>query len=148
MQAKEAQAAFEAAGFTVKVYTVADSNEIQPVVTKACSEVDAFYEPTDNLIASNVTTMANITTPAGKPVICAEGSLCENGFLATYSISYEELGRQAGLMAYDILVNGKDPASMPIFFFDTTNLKLVINEQNAKDLGITIPETLKAAAAK
>ena len=148
VQAKEAQAAFEAAGFTVKVYTVADSNEIQPVVTKACSEVDAFYEPTDNLIASNVTTMANITTPAGKPVICAEGSLCENGFLATYSISYEELGRQAGLMAYDILVNGKDPASMPIFFFDTTNLKLVINEQNAKDLGITIPETLKAAAAK
>lgn len=148
IQADEAKTAFEAAGFTVKTYTVADSNEIQPVVTKACGEVDAFYEPTDNLIASNTTTMANITTAAGKPVICAEESLCDNGFLATYSVSYEELGRQAGLMAYDILVNGKSPATTPIFFFDSSNLKLVINEQNATELGITIPDALKQAAAK
>ena len=95
IQAEEAKTAFEAEGFAVKIYSVADTNEIQTVVTAACNEVDAFYEPTDNLIAANVPTMSNITTAAGKPVICGEGGMCESGFLATYAISYYELGRAA-----------------------------------------------------
>lgn len=143
IQAEEAKTAFEAAGFSVKIYTVADTNEIQTVVTAACNEVDAFYEPTDNLIASNVPTMSNITTAAGKPVICGEGGMCNSGFLATYAISYYELGRAAGEQAFNILVNGADPATTPIFFFDVSNLSLVINEQVAADLGITIPEALQ-----
>ena len=143
IQAEEAKAAFEAEGFTVKIYSVDDTNEIQTVVTAACNEVDAFYEPTDNLIAANVPTMSNITTAAGKPVICGEGGMCDSGFLATYAISYYELGRAAGQQAYDILVNGADPATTPIFFFDVSQLTLVVNEQNAADLGITIPESLK-----
>lgn len=48
-----------------------------------------------------------------------------------------------GQQAYDILVNGADPATTPIFFFDVSNLSLVINEENAAELGITIPEELK-----
>lgn len=143
IQAEEAKTAFEAEGFTVKIYSVADTNEIQTVVTAACNEVDAFYEPTDNLIASNVPTMSNITTAAGKPVICGEGGMCESGFLATYAISYYELGRAAGEQAFNILVNGADPATTPIFFFDVSQLTLVVNEQNAAELGITIPEELK-----
>ena len=143
IQAEEAKTAFEAEGFAVKIYSVADTNEIQTVVTAACNEVDAFYEPTDNLIAANVPTMSNITTAAGKPVICGEGGMCESGFLATYAISYYELGRAAGEQAFNILVNGANPATTPIFFFDVSNLSLVINEENAAELGITIPEELK-----
>lgn len=143
IQAEEAKTAFGAEGFAVKIYSVADTNEIQTVVTAACNEVDAFYEPTDNLIAANVPTMSNITTAAGKPVICGEGGMCDSGFLATYAISYYELGRAAGEQAYNILVNGADPATTPIFFFDVSNLSLVINEENAAELGFTIPEELK-----
>ncbi len=143
LQADEAKTAFEKAGYTVNIYTVADSNEIQTVVSKACGEVDAFYEPTDNLIASNVPTMSNVTTPAKKPVLTGEESMCKNGFLATYSVSYYDLGYKAGEMAYDILVNGKNPAEMPIFRFDSNSLTLVINEDNASELGITIPDSLK-----
>lgn len=143
IQAEEAKTAFEAEGFAVKIYSVADTNEIQTVVTAACNEVDAFYEPTDNLIAANVPTMSNITTAAGKPVICGEGGMCESGFLATYAISYYELGRAAGEQAFNILVNGADPATTPIFFFDVSQLTLVVNEENAAELDITIPEELK-----
>ena len=69
--------------------------------------------------------------------------MCNNGFLATYAISYYEMGRAAGEQAYNILVNGADPATTPIFFFDTSRLTLVINEENAAQLGITVPESLK-----
>ena len=44
---------------------------------------------------------------------------------------------------YDVIINGADPATTPIFFFDVSNLSLVINEQVAADLGITIPEALQ-----
>ena len=54
-----------------------------------------------------------------------------------------KVARAAGQQAYDILVNGADPATTPIFFFDVSNLSLVINEENAAELGITIPEELK-----
>lgn len=143
VQAAEAKTAFEAAGYVVKTYTVAESSEIGPVVTQACAEVDGFYEPSDNLIASNVSAMANITTANKKPVIAAVAEMANDGFLGTYSISYYDLGYAAGEMAYDILVNGKDPATMPIYHFDTASLTLVINEKNAAELGITIPDSLK-----
>ena len=87
--------------------------------------------------------MINVTTPAKKPVLTGEESMCKNGFLATYSVSYYDLGYKAGEMAYDILVNGKNPAEMPIFRFDSDSLTLVINEDNASELGITIPDSLK-----
>ena len=144
VQADEAKAAFEKEGYTVKIYTVADSNDIAPVVTQACAEVDGFYEPTDNLIAANVPAMANITTANGKPVIVGEESMCTSGFLATYSISYYDLGYEAGLMAYDILVNGKDPGEMPIYQFTADDLTLIVNEECAADLSITIPDSLKS----
>lgn len=145
VQASEAKTALEAAGYSVKLYTVADVNELQLVTTTACGEVDAFYEPTDNLIAANVSVMANITNAAKKPVIAAESGMCKDGFLATYAISYYDLGYQAGLMAYQILAESKDPADMPIYFFDTSDLELVINDDTAAILGITIPESLRPA---
>jgi len=138
IQAEEAKAAFEAVGYTVNIYTVADSNEIAPVVTQACTEVDAFYEPSDNLISSNVSAMSNITNANGKPVITSVESMVNDGFLAAYSISYYDLGYQAGLMAHDILVNDANPAEMPIYFFNTDNLTLITNEETAAQLGISL----------
>lgn len=143
IQANEATAAFEAAGYTVNTYTAADSNELQSVFTQACSEVDAFYEPTDNLIANNMELVRNITVPAGKPLICGEESMCLAGGLATYSISYYDLGYAAGEQAYEILVNGADPATTPIYHFETSDLTLVVNEEVAAELNIEIPEELQ-----
>ena len=143
IQADEAKLAFEGQGYTVKLYTVADSNEIASVVTQACTEVDAFYEPTDNLIASNVAAMTNITTANKIPVFCCEEGMTDGGMLAAYALSYYDLGYQAGLMAYDILVNGKNPAEMPIFKFDESSLKLVVNESAMAELGLTMPDSLK-----
>ncbi len=144
IQAEEAKVAFEAAGYTVKVYTAADSNELQPVFTKASQEVDGFYEPTDNLVANNMEIVKNVTVPAGKPVITGEKSMCEVGGLATYSIDYYKLGYAAGEQAYEILVNGKDPASMEIVHMKTDELELYINEDILKELGLTVPESLKS----
>ena len=107
-QANQIEAALEKDGIAYKEYSAADSNEIQSVVTKAVSECDCLYVPTDNTMAANVDIIKNVTVPAGIPVIAGEEGICQ-GALATLSISYYDIGQAAGEMAYEILVNGKDP---------------------------------------
>ena len=141
-QAEEAQKELEKEGIKVEVYTVADSNDIQQVVTKAAYNSDAIYIPTDNTIASNMEIVKNVTVPEKVPVIAGEENMCAVGGLATLSISYYNIGYNAGLMAYDILVNGKDPAEMPIQYADEITLKY--NAEIASELGIQIPDDMVA----
>ena len=141
-QAEEAQKELEKEGIKVEVYTVADSNDIQQVVTKAADNSDAIYIPTDNTIASNMEIVKNVTVPEKVPVIAGEENMCAVGGLATLSISYYNIGYNAGLMAYDILVNGKDPAEMPIQYADEITLKY--NAEIASELGIQIPDDMVA----
>ena len=141
-QAEEAQKELEKEGIKVEVYTVADSNDIQQVVTKAADNSDAIYIPTDNTIASNMEIVKNVTVPEKVPVIAGEENMCAVGGLATLSISYYNIGYNAGLMAYDILVNGKDPAEMPIQYADEITLKY--NTEISSELGIQIPDDIVA----
>lgn len=141
-QAEEAQKELEKEGIKVEIYTVADSNDIQQVVTKAADNSDAIYIPTDNTIASNMEIVKNVTVPEKVPVIAGEENMCAVGGLATLSISYYNIGYNAGLMAYDILVNGKDPAEMPIQYADEITLKY--NAEIASELGIQIPDDMVA----
>ncbi len=141
-QAEAAQTALEALGMSVNIYTVSDSNDIQAVVTKAVSEVDAIYIPTDNTMADNMEIVKNLTVPAKLPVIAGEENMCAAGGLATLSISYYSMGYSAGQMAYEILVNGADPATMPIRYAEEVTLKY--NSEIAALIGWTIPEDMVA----
>ena len=120
--------------------TVSNSNEIQQVVQNLVGKVDAIYTPTDNMIASCMPTVGMVTTPNRIPVICGEEGMVSGGGLATFGINYYELGKQTGLMAYDILVNGAKPAEMPIQYME--NCVFSYNAETAEKLGIKIPEDL------
>lgn len=137
LQFEEAKGVFEADGYTVKGYAVADVNELIAVVDTAVAECDVFYEPTDNLLAANMEVLKNAAVPAGKVVICGEESMCKAGGVASYSINYYDVGYEAGLMAYEILVNGANPAEMPIKIFTAEELTLIQNESVMAEMGIT-----------
>ena len=136
-QANQIEAALEKDGIAYKEYSAADSNEIQSVVTKAVSECDCLYVPTDNTMAANVDIIKNVTVPAGIPVIAGEEGICQ-GALATLSISYYDIGQAAGEMAYEILVNDKDPGTMEIEYASATTKEY--NADVADALGISIPD--------
>ena len=127
------------------IYTAADSNEIQAVVTKAVADCNAMYIPTDNTFANNMEIVKNIAVPARVPTVTGAEAMCEVGALATLSISYYDLGAKAAEMAYDILVNGKNPAEMPIEYL-TDGLVPKYNADIAEALGITIPEGMEPVA--
>nr|WP_294682307.1 ABC transporter substrate-binding protein [uncultured Anaerotignum sp.] len=132
-------------GIPYQTYTAADSNEIQAVVTKAVADCNAMYIPTDNTLANNMEIVKNIAVPARVPTVTGAEAMCEVGGLATLSISYYDLGAKAAEMAYDILVNGKKPAEMPIEYL-TDGLVPKYNPDIAEALGVTIPEGMEPVA--
>ena len=139
IQGNQAKELYGKAGYTVEVMTASDVTTISSVVSAACEKADVLYIPTDNLFAENMESVKNITEPAKKPVICGEGGMVASGGTATVSIDYYTLGYRAGEMAYSIMVEGKDPATTPIGFMTAEDMELVVNQENAAAIGITIP---------
>ena len=145
-QADIVEAKLKDLGFTVKIYTIADTNEISTVATTACDEVDVLYVPTDNTIAGATETLNLIAEPKKVPVIAGEEGICEGCGIATLSIDYYSIGQKAGEQAYEILVNGKDPATMEIAVADVTTKKYMSDRATA--LGITVPSDYVAITAE
>ena len=131
-------------GLKVETATISTVNDIQQAAQSLVSKVDAFYAPTDNVLASAMPTLLSVTDPAKKPVICGEENMVKAGGLATYGIDYYKLGLQTGDMGADILDGKKKPADMPIQ--TAKDLKASINKKNADALGIKIPEDLMKSA--
>lgn len=125
-----------------KEYPIADTNEVQSVVTAAASECDVLYIPTDNTLASVTETVANIVVPAKIPLIAGEEGICKGCGVATLSISYYDLGYTTGEMAYEVLVEGKDIKEMDVRYAPTVTKKY--NAEICEQLGVTIPEGYEA----
>lgn len=138
-QAELAQQYLDEAGIDWDTYTAADSNEIQSVATKAAGECDVFYIPTDNTMANNMEIIKNITVPASIPVVCGEEGMTGVGGAVTLSISYYELGKQAGRQAYEVLVNGADTATMSIEYV-SENIVTKYNAEICDAIGLAVPE--------
>lgn len=142
IQGDQAEELYKAAGMTTVTLTASDISTISSVVTAACEQADVIYIPTDNLFAENMEAVKNIAVPAKVPVICGEGGMVESGGTASVAIDYYTLGYRAGEMAFEIMVNGADPATTPIGFMSAEDMELVINQENADAMGLVIPEDL------
>lgn len=130
--------ALKADNIAYKEYAIADSNEVQSVVTAAVAECDVLYIPTDNTLASCTETVYNVVGPAKIPVIAGEEGICAVCGVATLSISYYDLGYATGEMAYEILVEGKDVSTMDVRY--APNVTKKYNAKICEELGITVPQ--------
>lgn len=95
---------------------------------------DAVFTPTDNTVMTAELAIFEKFIDAGIPQYCGADSFALNGAFCGYGVNYEELGTATADMAVDILVNGKDPATMPV---QTMNNGIAtVNTDTAKALGI------------
>lgn len=134
-------------GVDCEFYAFSDSNDISAVAKKAASESDVIYIPTDNTAASNGAVIDSACTEANIPIIAGEEGIFNNTkAVSTLSISYYSIGQKAGEMAYDILVNGKDPATMNIA--QTDELTYYYNADQATKFSANIPDGYQAYEAK
>lgn len=144
----QGEIALEAAkdlGLDASVVTVSsDSSAIQQVAQSMIGKYDAVYIPTDNLLASNMATVAQVTNENKLPVIVGEESMCQNGGLATLSLDYYTVGQNAGKQALAILKGEAKAEETPISFVEAKDCQYFVNQKVATQLGIEIPEDLNA----
>lgn len=120
--------------------TISDSNDIQSVVTQLTSNdgVDVIYIPTDNVLATYMSSVEAVASDAKIPVICGEEGMVKEGGFATYGIDYYNLGKLAGKQALAILKGEKTAAETPIEYLASEDCQMVINLKVAKKCGIEI----------
>ncbi len=137
-QIETVQGFLEGMGYTCKRYGFNDVNDLSAVTQTAADESDVIYVPTDNTAADNASTIADVTIPAGVPVIAGEEGICGGCGVATLSISYYEIGQIAGEMAAQILKGEKSVSEMAIGFDTTLDKKY--NPAICEALGLTMPD--------
>lgn len=140
IQAQHLQEICKPLGITVKELTVNSINDIQQVAESFTGNVDAIYVPTDNVVASSIPTLMSVAHTGKIPVYGAEVGHVQNGVLASESISYYDIGYQAGEMAADILEGKKTVKDLPVETADKS--QLYINKQEMEFLGIQIPQSV------
>ena len=141
-QVDTVKAALEGLGYTCEYYSFSDSNDLSSIVTKAASESDVLYLPTDNTVAAATGIVDNICRPAKIPVVAGEEGICAGCGVATLSISYYDLGVGTGKMAAKILKGEADISQMPIEYAPQFTKKY--NKTICDELGIQIPDGYEA----
>ena len=139
VQADLAKVAIEGLGMQWIEVKVTNSNDVQQAVQSLVGACDAIYIPTDNVVASSIPIVVEITLAKKIPVICGEEGMVFAGGTATFGVDYYTLGYQTGLMAIKVL-DGADISKMPIEAQASFNY--AINKESVEALGLEIPEDL------
>ncbi len=126
-------------GLEIKESAAPTTADVQQA-TEALGDVDAIYVPTDNTVVSAISALIGVAEAKQIPVFAAEANTVTAGAIATYGISYYELGRQTGEQAVRILTEGADPATMPVE--TQTTLEVYLNLGAAERMGVTLPQEL------
>ena len=136
-QVETVRAELEGMGYACEAYAFTDANDLGAVAQTACDESDLIYIPTDNTVAANTETVANVVIPAGVPVVGGDPGICSGCGVATITCDYYELGRLTGELAAEILRGETDISALPVQYLEPLK---VYNAENCSALGVKVPE--------
>ena len=101
-------------------------------------QVDAVFTPTDNTIMAAELGIYEFFRDAKIPHFTGADSFALNGAFLGYGVDYANLGRETANMVADILLNGKDPAEVPVMTFD--NGTATVNNEIIAALDLTFEQ--------
>ena len=136
-QVETVRAELEGMGYACEAYAFTDANDLGAVAQTACDGSDLIYIPTDNTVAANTETVANVVIPAGVSVVGGDPGICSGCGVATITCDYYELGRLTGELAAEILRGETDVSALPVQYLEPLK---VYNAENCAALGVEIPE--------
>jgi putative ABC transport system substrate-binding protein len=140
----ELQTAAAAIGAQIEVLFATNSSEIDSAFTRLAQlRVDALLVTTNPLFSDRKVQLATLAARNALPAIYFDRDFAIVGGLMSYGPSYPDQARQVGVYVGRIL-KGEKPADLPVM--QPTKFELIINQQTARTLGLSIPETLLATA--
>lgn len=106
-------------------------------------EVDAFFQLSDSMVNSQAELIIETARINKLPTMFLDESSVIKGGLASYAVSFHELGRLSAKYVQRVL-NGVKPNDLPVQAVD--KIDLVVNVKTAKQIGLTIPPNVLARA--
>ena len=122
-------------GLSFEEIIFTNTEDLASQLTAKVNNLDVLYIPTDNTCADNADVIHNICKPANLPVITGEEGICRKCGIASLTIDYYRLGRVTGLMAKEILIDGKKPSELEIRYDE--GVSKVYNPLILQELGLS-----------
>jgi len=121
--------------------TVSTGADIPAAVqTLVGAGVDVIWVPTDNTVVAGIEGLVGPCEENDVPLFAADTATVERGVIGCWGLDYYDLGYTSGEMAAEILLQGANPATMPI---QTAPANLLyLNPGAAERMGLTIPQSL------
>jgi putative tryptophan/tyrosine transport system substrate-binding protein len=141
---REVEPAAIALRLQIQILKASTSDEINAAFAAMARErPDALFISSSPFFSTRRVQLANLASRHAIPATYSGRAYVEAGGLMSYGTNRTDWYRQVGVYAGRIL-KGEKPADLPVV--QSTKFEFVINLQTAKMLGLTIPETLLAAA--
>lgn len=140
---KDAEKYLDSKGISYVEKTGTTNDEVSSAADALVAEgVDAVFTPTDNTIMKAELAIYEKFRDAGIPQYCGADSFALNGAFCGYGVDYANLGVATADMAADILVNGKNPADVPVETFD--NGIATVNTDTCEAIGLNFDDVKNA----
>jgi len=143
-QATDIDAAARAMGLKIRIFNTGNSGDINAAFAVIAGErTDALFVSADPIFNAR---RAQLATLAARPALPSSFSVreaVEAGGLMSYGPNIIDAYRQIGIYTGRVL-KGTKPADLPVV--QSSKFELVINNQTARMLGLTVPQTLLATA--
>ena len=144
---EDAKAYLEGKGIRCVEKTGTTTDEVTSAVDALIAEkVDAVFTPTDNTIMTAELAIYEKFLNAKIPQYCGADSFALNGAFVGYGVDYTKLGTITADMVVQVLVDGKDPATLPVTTFD--NGIAMINSESCAALGYDLAAVKQAFDGK
>jgi putative ABC transport system substrate-binding protein len=138
--------AARALGLTVRAWEVRDANGFEQVFAALNKErPDGLYVPSSRLMNANQKRIAGLALKSRLPSMYAIKGFVDAGGLMSYGADLAASYRRAAYFV-DRILKGAKPADLPVE--QPMKFEFVINLKTAKQIGLTIPQSLLYRADK
>jgi len=108
-------------------------------------EADAYFYVGDAMVSSQAQSIIDAARAKKLPTMFQDPSLVAQGALVGYGVSYYEVGRLSAKYVQRVLA-GTSPQNLPVE--SLSRLELVVNLKTARELGLSIPQSVLFRADK
>jgi putative tryptophan/tyrosine transport system substrate-binding protein len=144
MTMRDVEAAARTLGLQIRVLNANTSGEIDAAFVSIGRErPDALFIATTPFFIVRRVQLVHLATFHRLPAVYGLRDFAEAGGLMSYGPNLKDAYRQVGVYTGSIL-KGSKPADLPVV--QASKLELVVNNQTARMLGITVPASLLARA--
>ncbi|MCL2846743.1 MAG: ABC transporter substrate-binding protein [Firmicutes bacterium] len=111
------------------------------------SDITAIYLGQDNQISSNMQMVQTLNRSLTQlPIVVASPTHVPSGAIASLAVCFAANGAAAADLAFEILINGTQPGTIPFHVPTADSLNLYVNITEATAINFTIPQTLRNRA--